>query len=130
MVSARRNNPHLPLEAEVVERIQESPTIFTLRLRFTDPVKHAAFRFAPGQFNMLYLYGVGEVPLSIVSDPQDEHLFDHAIRVVGRVTRGLEQLKAGDRLGGGGPYGRGRAPQLAREKGGVVVNGGLGWGAG
>ena len=89
-------NPHLPLEAEVVERIQESPTIFTLRLRLTDPVKHAAFRFAPGQFNMIYLYGVGEVPISIVSDPQDEHLFDHAIRVVGRVTRGLEQLKAGE----------------------------------
>jgi ferredoxin len=42
-VSCRRNNPHLPVEAEVVERIQESPTIFTLRLRFTDPVKHAAF---------------------------------------------------------------------------------------
>ena len=119
-------NPHLPLEAEVVERIQESPTIFTLRLRFTDPVKHAAFRFAPGQFNMLYLYGVGEVPISIVSDPQDEHLFDHAIRVVGRVTRGLEQLKAGDRLGVRGPYGRGWPLKFAENKDVMVVTGGLG----
>jgi len=119
-------NPHLPLEAEVVERIQESPTIFTLRLRFTDPVKHAAFRFAPGQFNMLYLYGVGEVAISIVSDPQDEHLFDHAIRVVGRVTRGLEQLKAGDRLGVRGPYGRGWPLKLAENKDVMVVTGGLG----
>jgi len=119
-------NPHLPLEAEVVERIQESPTIFTLRLRFTDPVKHAAFRFAPGQFNMLYLYGVGEVPISIVSDPQDEHLFDHAIRVVGRVTRGLEQLKAGDRLGVRGPYGRGWPLKLAENRDVMVVTGGLG----
>jgi NAD(P)H-flavin reductase len=119
-------NPHLPLEAEVVERIQESPTIFTLRLRFTDPVKHAAFRFAPGQFNMLYLYGVGEVPISIVSDPQDEHLFDHAIRVVGRVTRGLEQLNAGDRLGVRGPYGRGWPLKLAENKDVMVVTGGLG----
>jgi len=126
MVSCRRNNPHLPLEAEVVERIQESPTIFTLRLRFTDPVKHAAFRFAPGQFNMLYLYGVGEVAISIVSDPQDEHLFDHAIRVVGRVTRGLEQLKAGDRLGVRGPYGRGWPLKLAENKDVMVVTGGLG----
>ena len=119
-------NPHLPLEAEVVERIQESPTIFTLRLRFTDPVKHAAFRFAPGQFNMLYLYGVGEVPISIVSDPQNEHLFDHAIRVVGRVTRGLEQLKAGDRLGVRGPYGRGWPLKLAENRDVMVVTGGLG----
>ena len=120
------DNPHLPLEAEVVERIQESPTIFTLRLRFTDPVKHAAFRFAPGQFNMLYLYGVGEVPISIVSDPQDEHLFDHAIRVVGRVTRGLEQLQAGDRLGVRGPYGRGWPLKLAENRDVMVVTGGLG----
>ena len=87
--------PHLPQEAEVMERIQESPTIFTLRLRFTDPARHAAFRFAPGQFNMLYLYGVGEVAISIVSDPEDPQLFDHTIRVVGRVTRGLAQLKTG-----------------------------------
>src|SRR3972149_5820195 len=121
---------YLPAETQVVDRRQESATIFTLRLRFTDKKLQARYQFQPGQFNMLYLYGVGEVPISIVSDPQNEHLFDHAIRVVGRVTRGLEQLKAGDRLGGGGPYGRGRAPQLAREKGGVVVNGGLGWGAG
>ena len=119
-------NPHLPLEAGVVERIQESPTIFTLRLRFTDPVKHAAFRFAPGQFNMLYLYGVGEVPISIVSAPQNEHLFDHAIRVVGRVTRGLEQLKAGDRLGVRGPYGRGWPLKLAENRDVMVVTGGLG----
>lgn len=123
---ARMVNPHLPLEAEVVERIQESPTIFTLRLRFTDPVKHAAFRFAPGQFNMIYLYGVGEVPISIVSDPQDEHLFDHAIRVVGRVTRGLEQLKAGDRLGVRGPYGRGWPLKLAENRDVMVITGGLG----
>ena len=76
-------NPSLPHEIEVVERIQESPTIFTLRLRFTDPAQHAAFRFEPGQFNMLYLYGVGEVAISIVSDPDDEHLFNHTIREVG-----------------------------------------------
>jgi len=75
---------------------------------------------------MLYLYGVGEVPISIVSDPQDEHLFDHAIRVVGRVTRGLEQLKAGDRLGVRGPYGRGWPLKLAENRDVMVVTGGLG----
>jgi NAD(P)H-flavin reductase len=119
-------DPHLPQEAEVVERVQESPTIFTLRLRFTDPARHAAFRFAPGQFNMLYLYGVGEVAISIVSDPQDAHLFDHAIRVVGKVTRGLAQLKAGDRLGVRGPYGRGWPLALAEDRDVMIVTGGLG----
>jgi sulfhydrogenase subunit gamma (sulfur reductase) len=119
-------NPHRPLEAEVVERVQESPTIFTLRLRFTDPEQHAAYSFAPGQFNMLYLYGVGEVPISIVSDPEDVHLFDHTIRAVGRVTRGLAQLEAGDRLGIRGPYGRGWPLELAENRDVMIVTGGLG----
>ncbi len=117
---------HLPREAEIVERVQESPTIFTLRLRFTDSARHAAYRFVPGQFNMLYLYGVGEVPISIVSDPEDEHLFDHTIRVVGRVTRRLVQLKAGDRLGIRGPYGRGWPLKQAEGRDVMIVTGGLG----
>lgn len=119
-------NASLPHEVEIMERIQESPTIFTLRLQFTDPALHKAFRFAPGQFNMLYLYGVGEVAISIVSDPDAEHLFDHTIRVVGRVTRGLAQLKVGDRLGVRGPYGRGWPLSQAQDRDVMVVTGGLG----
>jgi sulfhydrogenase subunit gamma (sulfur reductase) len=119
-------SPHRPLEAEVVERVQESPTIFTLRLRFTDPEQHAAYSFAPGQFNMLYLYGVGEVAISIVSDPEDVHLFGHTIRAVGRVTRGLARLEAGDRLGIRGPYGRGWPLDLAEGRDVMIVTGGLG----
>lgn len=120
------NMLHTPAEAEVVERVQESPTVFTLRLRFTDPDLHAAYRFAPGQFNMLYLYGVGEVAISLVSDPEDDSLFDHTIRVVGRVTRGLGRLQTGDRLGIRGPYGRGWPLQAAEGRDVVLVTGGLG----
>ena len=97
----------LPLEAEVAERIQESPNIFTLRLRLTDPAARARYWFRPGQFNMVYLYGVGEVPISIVSDPRDEAMLDHTIRALGRVTNGLAALKPGDRVGVRGPFGRG-----------------------
>jgi NAD(P)H-flavin reductase len=117
---------HLPSEAEIVERVQESPTIFTLRLRFTDPAQHARYRFAPGQFNMLYLYGAGEVPISVVSDPEDEYLFYHTIRVVGRVTKGLAQLKTGDRLGIRGPYGRGWPLKEAEGRDVLIITGGLG----
>lgn len=116
----------LPHEAEVVERIVEAPDIITLRLRFTDPALHAAYRFEPGQFNMLYLYGVGEVPISIVSDPEDEHLYDHTIRAVGRVTRALVELQPGQRLGVRGPYGRGWPMAQARGGDVLVATGGLG----
>ena len=119
-------NPHLPWEAEVVERIQESPTIFTLRLRIVDEEARKTYRFAPGQFNMVYLYGVGEVPISIASDPQDTSLLGHTIRAVGRVTEGLSRLGVGERLGLRGPYGRGWPLAEAEGKDIVVVTGGLG----
>lgn len=120
------SNPYLPQEAEVVERIQQTKTVFTLRLRFTDPAVAAAYRFQPGQFNMVYLYGVGEVPISIVSDPEDDHLLDHTIRVVGRVSAGLAKLAEGDRLGIRGPYGRGWPLMEAEARDLVIVTGGLG----
>ncbi len=119
-------NPYLPYEAEVVERIQESSTIFTLRLKFTDDEQHQRYSFAPGQFNMVYLYGVGEVPISIVSDPGDEHCYDHTIRVVGRVTRGLAEVKQGQRVGIRGPFGRGWPLDKAEGRDVLIVTGGLG----
>ena len=119
-------NPYLPREAEVVERIDESPTIFTLRLSLTDAQARAAYRFAPGQFNMVYLHGAGEVPISIVSDPEAAQLLDHTIRAVGRVTSGLAKLAAGDRLGIRGPFGSGWTLEQAQGRDVVVVTGGLG----
>lgn len=120
------DNICVPREAEVVEKIRESKSVFTLRLRFTDPKDQSEYRFEPGQFNMLYLYGVGEVPISIVSDPEDEHMFDHAIRVVGRVTGALEKLDQGDRLGVRGPYGRGWPLAEMEGRDLVLITGGLG----
>ncbi|MEJ2434497.1 MAG: FAD/NAD(P)-binding protein [Pseudolabrys sp.] len=116
----------VPAEAQVIERVQETSNIVTLRLRFSDPAVHEAFEFAPGQFNMLYLYGVGEVPISIVSDPTDAHLFDHTIRAVGRVTRSMSTLGAGDRLGVRGPFGRGWPLDAARGRDVLIATGGIG----
>lgn len=115
-----------PHAATVVSRIQESPTIFTLRLRFTDAAVQAAYRFGPGQFNMLYLVGVGEVPISIMSDPADREVIGHTIRAAGRVTRGLAELKAGDQVGLRGPFGRGWPLQEIGGRDVVLVIGGLG----
>jgi NAD(P)H-flavin reductase len=120
------DNPFLPREAEVIERTDETRNLFTLRLRFTDAEYQARYKFEPGQFNMLYLRGVGEVPISIVSDPSDEHIFDHTIRIVGSVTQGLAKLRVGDRIGVRGPYGRGWPVTAAEGTDIVIVTGGLG----
>ena len=116
----------LPREAEIVERIEEAPDIFTLGLRFTEAAYNDGYAFAPGQFNMLYLHGVGEVPISIVSDPEETHVLYHAIRSVGRVTQGMAKLKVGERIGIRGPFGRGWPLDRARGRTLFVITGGLG----
>lgn len=115
-----------PLSAKVVAFIQESPTIFTLRLQLCEEQTRKHYGFTPGQFNMLYLFGIGEVPISIVSDPGDASFIDHTIRVVGRVTEGLAKLEVGDEVGLRGPFGKGWPIELARDKDLLIVTGGLG----
>ncbi len=121
-----QSQPYTPHEAIIIERIQESANLFTLRLKFTDQALQDAYEFEPGQFNMLYLYGVGEIPISIVSDPKDSHIIDHTIRVVGRVTKAMANLKSGDRIGLRGPYGKGWPVLAAEQKDVVIVTGGVG----
>ena len=61
------------------------------------------FPFGPGQFNMLYVFGVGEVPISISGDPGRPETLVHTIRAVGAVTRALQSLERGDLVGVRGP---------------------------
>ncbi|MDA8093216.1 MAG: FAD/NAD(P)-binding protein [Betaproteobacteria bacterium] len=115
---------HCPEGARIVGRVDESDSIFTLRLRPLAPSPSP--RFVPGQFNMVYLFGVGEIPISIVSDPESDVLLDHTIRRVGRVTEGLARLQPGDCVGLRGPYGRGWPMDRARGRDVIIVTGGLG----
>ncbi len=117
-------NPYLPWEAEIVDRIQETPDIFTWRLRFTDREVARQYSFRHGQFNMLYLYGVGEVAISVMSSEGEELL--HTIRAVGRVTRAMMELKVGDHIGVRGPFGSAWPLEAARGKDIVFVTAGLG----
>jgi NAD(P)H-flavin reductase len=84
------------------------------------------FHFQPGQFNMLYVYGVGEVPISISGDPAKPKALIHTTREVGTVTRAMRRLKAGDSLGVRGPFGRPWPMHLAEEHDVVLITGGIG----
>jgi sulfhydrogenase subunit gamma (sulfur reductase) len=119
-------NPYLIHAAEIVGKTQEAPNIYTFRLRLTDPKVRESYRFTAGQFNMVYAFGVGEVPISIVSDPDEPEWLDHTIRVVGRVTEVMGRLEPGAVLGIRGPFGRGWPLEEARDKDVVIVTGGLG----
>ena len=119
-------NSFIPHPADIVEKRKEARYIFTFRLRFRDERLRQTFRFEPGQFNMVYIFGVGEVPISIVSDPTDPELLDHTIRVVGRTTAALEKLKEGDTVGLRGPYGSRWPLEDFKGKDVIIVTGGLG----
>jgi NAD(P)H-flavin reductase len=119
-------DPYLPMEAEVIACSHETPSIFTLHISFVERHRHHLYAFHPGQFNMVYLYGVGEVAISIVSDPEENHIISHTIRALGRVTKALQKLQVGDRIGIRGPFGRGWPLHKVQGKDIVIVTGGLG----
>lgn len=119
-------NPYVIHPATIVEKIREAEDINTYRLQLVDEQARQQFRFKAGQFNMVYLFGVGEVAISIVSDPDDPQLLDHTIRTVGRVTNAIADLQPGDVLGIRGPFGQGWPVEEARGHNVVIVTGGLG----
>ncbi len=119
-------NPYLIQAATIAEKIREAEDIDTYRLRFVDEQVRRTYRFAAGQFNMVYLFGIGEVAISIVSDPDEPELLDHTIRAVGRVTKSIARLQLGDELGIRGPFGQGWPLDAAQGKDVVIVTGGLG----
>ncbi len=115
----------VPEPAEIVEKTSYGPEIHVFTLRLCDPSARPRFDFVQGQFNMVYVPGVGEVAISVSSDPEDSDL-DHTIRIVGRTTRVIDTLGVGDILGLRGPFGTGWPLQEARFKDVLVVTGGLG----
>jgi NAD(P)H-flavin reductase len=85
-----------------------------------------AYSFRPGQFNMLYAFAVGEVPISMSGDPARGGELVHTIRAVGAVSQALCRAKKGALLGVRGPYGQ---PWPLAEVAGsdlVLIAGGLG----
>jgi NAD(P)H-flavin reductase len=109
----------------VVSRVQRvrAETHDTFTLELDPPDGHA---FAPGQFNMLYAFGVGEVPISISGHPDQPHRLQHTTRVVGAVTRALHALKKGDPVGVRGPFGSHWPVTEAAGRDAVIIAGGIG----
>lgn len=95
----------------------------TVTLDLTPP---GTFSFLPGQFNMLCLPGIGEVPISISGDPAVGRQVLHTIRAVGAVTRALCALRAGQQVEVRGPYGTHWPLEAAAGGDLVIIAGGIG----
>lgn len=124
-VAAALADPMRPLPFRVRQVLRETEDTFTLVL---EPPAELGGRlpFAPGQFNMLYLFGSGEVPISISGDPATPERLVHTIRAVGAVTRGLQRLAKDDVVGVRGPFGSAWPVEAAHGHDLVVLAGGIG----
>jgi dihydroorotate dehydrogenase electron transfer subunit len=99
-----------PINSIIQEVICEAPQVRTFRLdRDLDP--------APGQYVMVWIRGVDEVPMSF-SGPDTI-----TVQSVGVATQALFQLSAGDSLGLRGPLGNGF---ILRGKKILIIGGGVG----
>jgi len=119
-------DPMLPRPAVIQAIRPEAAGIATYSLAFVDPADRDAYHFRPGQFNMLYLPGVGEVAISLSSDPAESQVLGHTVRYAGNVTRAIGRLKVGDMLGVRGPYGSHWPLEDAVGKNLIIVAGGIG----
>lgn len=112
--------PLTPHPVRVLGRRRETRETVTLSLEADGRT------WRPGQFDMLYAFGVGEVPISISGDPGRPDRLVHTVRSVGMVTAALCRMRRGDAVGVRGPYGSTWPLAEARGRDVLVVAGGVG----
>jgi len=111
----------VPALARITRRTEETADVVTLEMEVAGWPG-----FAPGQFNMLSLFGVGEIPISISGPASETARIVHTIRDVGPVSGAIAALEEGAILGLRGPYGVAWPVAGATGRDIVVVAGGLG----
>jgi sulfite reductase subunit B len=114
-------NPYQPINGEIIDIIDESPTIKSFVVVTEEP-----FRFKTGQFVELTLPGEGEAPFTPSSSPSDTEKMDITIMKAGRVTALLHECKKGQKVGIRGPYGNGYPVDDFVGKEVYIVAGGVG----
>ena len=103
------------------KKLTANEKFFEIALRDGSALDHE-----PGQFVMVSLLGVGESAISICSSPGRRESFDLCIRAVGKVTRSLHRLKAGDEINVRGPFGKGFPVRILQGNDLLIIAGGLG----
>ena len=101
---------------EIVRVLTESPTVKTYTI-----YDKLCSKAKPGQFLMLWLPGIDEIPLSVMDVGKD--LVSVSVKAVGDATRHLHNLEAGATVGVRGPFGNSFTESRGRV---LLVGGGTG----
>ena len=121
MATAATNDPMLPLPHSVRQVVKETSDTFTLTLEAP-----SGNQFQPGQFSMLWVFGVGELPISISGDPAERNRLVYTVRSVGQATQTLVSREVGEAVGVRGPFGTGWPVEKAQGRDVLVIAGGIG----
>ena len=124
--------PEMPLTRDLImprpfvlkQVFKETPDTYGLVLEPENGIDNCVFH--PGQFSMLWVFGVGEMPISISGDPADRERLTYTVRSVGNATSALVSGNPGDCIGVRGPFGNGWPMEGARGKDVILVAGGIG----
>jgi len=115
----------MPVPARILKVHAENFNTRTYTMQFVDPDIARRYRFIPGQFNMVYVPGVGEAAISMSSNSSHPEIIEHTIRKVGSVTRAVDHLEDG-LVGLRGPFGRGWPLEQRPNHDVVIGAGGIG----
>ena len=114
----------VPSPFRLVGKRRETHDTWTLTL---EPAGEPLPRFSPGQFAMLYAFGVGDAPISVSGDlDRESDALVHTVRAVGAVTEALCRLEPGGYVGARGPFGNSWPIGDARGRDVLIVAGGIG----
>ncbi len=121
------NNPYLPYPVRIDSVITETEdrNLKTFKLVFLDPEDEKKFAYTPGQFAILSVAGLGEIPIGIATSPTEQGFIKFTVNKVGKVTNHLHNMKAGDIMGVRGPMGNCYPWDLLEGKNVVIIGGGF-----
>jgi len=125
METSSTSDPMLPHPYVIQEVCKETPDTFTLRLDPENGVVDQSV-FQPGQFSMIWVFGVGELPISISGNPALHDRLVYTVRSVGQATHSLVNQSVGNAVGIRGPFGTCWPVEAARGRDVIVVAGGIG----
>ncbi len=115
----------LPFGATIRWIKKETRDTWTYALKINDREIEKAYSFKPGQFNMLYVPGIGESAISISSGTADHDLL-HTLRIAGDVTTAIFKMSVGDVVGVRGPFGKGWPVEETEDRNIMIIAGGVG----
>lgn len=120
-------NPYIPMPVKIVKIVTEVDTndIKTFRLAFTNKEDEERFKYLPGQFAELSIYGKGESPIGIASSPTQPGYVEFTVQKAGLVTSTLHDMEEGAEMGIRGPLGHPWPIEFLEGKNIVVVGGGF-----